>query len=364
MRKLDLAIIGGGPAGCSAAVLAARRGLGVALLERHAAFHDKVCGELVASEALPTVRGLLEGTPGESALSKGIPIPRAWLHVGFRTFELALQPAAMSLARRELDGALWAAAAHHGAECVERTDVLAVRGDGPFQIETTNGSITARAVVNASGRWSRLGGQAVSRSDWLGLKAVLREERPDPDVHLYFFPGGYCGAQAVDTGLVNVAAAVRRGVAVRLEEVFARNPLLSARSRGWSLASRPLATAPLAFGQRAAPTQGRWVQIGDAAGFIDPFLGHGIATAVASACLAVETLAPALSGTETLDSALVAWRKRYERATRRAYTVASAVRGLLALPESMQALIALALDSSGLGGPLFTRARRVAAVAD
>ncbi len=58
----DLAIIGGGPAGCSAAIMAARRGARVVLLERTRFPRHKVCGEFVSGESL----GLLEKLLGYS----------------------------------------------------------------------------------------------------------------------------------------------------------------------------------------------------------------------------------------------------------------------------------------------------------
>ncbi|MGH3181041.1 MAG: NAD(P)/FAD-dependent oxidoreductase, partial [Streptosporangiaceae bacterium] len=54
--RYDLAVIGGGPAGASAAWAAAQRGLRVALLERGAFPRDKVCGEFVSHEALPLLQ--------------------------------------------------------------------------------------------------------------------------------------------------------------------------------------------------------------------------------------------------------------------------------------------------------------------
>ena len=45
----DLAIIGGGPAGCSAAIIAARNGARVLLLERTRFPRHKVCGEFVSA---------------------------------------------------------------------------------------------------------------------------------------------------------------------------------------------------------------------------------------------------------------------------------------------------------------------------
>ena len=56
----DLAIIGGGPAGTSAAISAARQGARVLLLERGRFPRHKVCGEFVSAESLTLLKDLLD----------------------------------------------------------------------------------------------------------------------------------------------------------------------------------------------------------------------------------------------------------------------------------------------------------------
>ncbi len=61
---LDLAIIGGGPAGTAAALEARRHGLRVALWERDRFPRDKVCGEFISPEALPLLQSEIPGDGG------------------------------------------------------------------------------------------------------------------------------------------------------------------------------------------------------------------------------------------------------------------------------------------------------------
>ncbi len=88
---------------------------------------------------------------------------------------------------------------------------------------------------------------------WIGLKAHFAEPPSDPSVDLYFFEGGYCGVQPVDSdgqvrpGRVNACAMVRADVASTLPEVFARHPALRERSRNWTPLSDPVSTSPLIF---------------------------------------------------------------------------------------------------------------------
>ncbi len=57
----DLAIVGGGPAGTSAAITAARNGASVVLFDSSEFPRQKVCGEFVSAESLGLLRELLRG---------------------------------------------------------------------------------------------------------------------------------------------------------------------------------------------------------------------------------------------------------------------------------------------------------------
>src|SRR5882724_13604913 len=102
----DLTIVGGGPAGTSAAISAARQGATVLLLERGRFPRHKVCGEFVSAESLNLLADLLDS--GHAALLRdAIRIPRARLFVDGRTLRTTVDPPAASIARVDLDAALW-----------------------------------------------------------------------------------------------------------------------------------------------------------------------------------------------------------------------------------------------------------------
>src|SRR3954468_22264872 len=84
---------------------------------------------------------------------------------------------------------------------------------------------TPRAVVNATGRWSKLTQFDVAGKDkWIGLKAHFTEASPPQTVDLYFFSGGYCGVTPVGPNSVNACAMVRVDAAHTLEDVFSKEP--------------------------------------------------------------------------------------------------------------------------------------------
>src|SRR5262249_49747795 len=151
-------------------------------------------------------------------------------------------------------------------------------------------AFSARAVVNATGRWSKLTRFEVADNEkWLGLKAHFSEASPPSSVDLYFFRGGYCGVTPVDPKSVNACAMVRADLARSLEEVFSMHPALTRRSRNWKPLFSAVTTSPLYFRRPETESDGMLL-VGDSAGFIDPFAGDGISLALQSGALAAQTL--------------------------------------------------------------------------
>ena len=58
MNECDLLIIGGGPAGAAAAIVAARAGANVVVLEKGPHGRDKVCGDGLTPRAVAALRDL------------------------------------------------------------------------------------------------------------------------------------------------------------------------------------------------------------------------------------------------------------------------------------------------------------------
>src|SRR4029077_2874590 len=112
-------------------------------------------------------------------------------------------------------------------------------------------------------------------------------------------------------GRVNASAMVRADLASTLPEVFARHPGLRERSRKWRPLSDPVSTSPLIFRQ-PQPERDGMLMVGDAAGFVDPFVGDGISLAMRSGSLAAQCLQSFFRGEASLPEAV----GRYSRAYR------------------------------------------------
>ena len=348
-RIYDLVVMGGGPAGTSAAITAARDGRRVLLLERGRFPRHKVCGEFVSTESLTLLQWLL-GDTEEKLLDRSLALSESRIFLDGRTLRVPVSPPAASISRHDLDLALWNAAERAGVTALQETTVHGIEGENPFRVATSAGEICGRAVINATGRWSNLNlaGNHSNGSRWLGLKAHFFGD-PEPSVDLYFFEGGYCGVQPVRAPdgsiLLNACALVRPSVADTLEDVLRRHPLLAARSSSWKAAFPPVSTFP-AILRDPVPVSGQVLNAGDAAGFVDPFVGDGISVALRGGNLAARRLSAFLRGERALDQSLAEYAQDYRRALRPVHRNSSLLRKFLGVPRSLRAAVLTACESS------------------
>lgn len=366
-ETLDLAIIGGGPAGTAAALEACRFGLRVAVWERDRFPRDKVCGEFISSEALPFLQSEIPGT-----VAHGAEIRYAEFVSGnglSRTFRLP-HPA-LGLSRRLLDQALWKACEATGIEVHQGESVRRVhkRGSGgrqttSWEIETATGRIRrARSLIVAAGRWWAVKGLTSPAhrtgrqmpGEWVGVKAHLAGIRPRGYVEMYFFRGGYCGLAPVEDGACNVCCLLHReGIrdfrATTMEDFttwlvqVSHLHALELRLRGAQQVSAVVATAPVDLSRRQAAQSGA-LMVGDASGFLDPFTGEGISMALHSGRLAARAVA--LSEGFSDDRAAEIYCQSLKKAVGRSYMIATVARGLLHGPEWLRGLVAAQLPWIG-----------------
>src|SRR5438105_5664782 len=153
----DLSVVGGGPAGSAAAITAVRGGARVLLLERGRLPRHKVCGEFVSAESLELLGSLLRGQH-LAVLNDAARISRTRLYVDGRMIGAVVDPPAASIARFDLDAALWESAQLAGVDARQQVTLREIGDRGPFSIRSPDGEFESRAVINASGRWSRRNG--------------------------------------------------------------------------------------------------------------------------------------------------------------------------------------------------------------
>jgi flavin-dependent dehydrogenase len=327
---VDVLVVGGGPAGATAAALLARAGRRVALVEKARFPRRKVCGEFVAGSGIDALRRLLPGVDAEL----GPEVRRIALWAGAGALEAPLPaPYARTIARERLDPLLLEHAARCGAQLFQPAMALALERTGAgfvCRVAERRGAgavaIRARCVVAAHGCWERgtLPTQAhrapPRAGDLLAFKAHFGDcALPAGTIALIPYPGGYAGVVELGGGRATFACCIRRDALEALRREAPGLPAGESVLRCARRASRALdaafaralreepwlAAGPLRPGARAAYADGVYA-VGNAAGEIHPITGEGIAMAIESACLLCDAL-------DSPAAYQARWRAAFER---------------------------------------------------
>ena len=392
----DALIVGGGPAGATAATLLSRAGWSVAVIEKQAFPRRKVCGECIAASNLPLLKALGIDIAMFEAMA-GAPLRRvAVLHGARQTsFDMPKAPAlgmewGRALGRETLDSLLMALARDAGAAVWQPWAVDAIEGKpGAFRCtlhDTKTAqctTFTAPIVILANGSWELLPAQREQRrlqrrpSDLFAFKANFRDSALAPGwLPVLSFPGGYGGMVVADAGVMTLACCVR---ADRLEALRRASPGCSAgavveamlrreccgveaalstavRDQAW------IASGPLHPGIHLR--QDDWFfRIGNAAAEAHPIIGEGMSMAMQSAWLLCDQLlAPSPHTARVADGAGGTSEEAalWQRAT--AHRYATAWRSKFALRLRIAAVLAHAAMRPQWCAPLLRLAERWPAV--
>ena len=341
----DVAIVGGGPAGSTAAALLARAGRSVILFEREKFPRFHIGESLLPFSMKAFTRlglhekflraGFMKKFGGEIVGACSEPGTKFYFKDGYRS----QTDHAYQVTRGDFDKVLLDHAAECGAEVHEETSVdqvrfskddveLAVRSNGSSR------SIRARYVIDASGRASVLGRQFKIKKTYNHLQKLS----------IFAHYDGVWRAEGIDGTLTVLIRAIdrwfwlipltteRTSIGVVLDsETFRKSKLSAEDFLDQALAEQPIIAKRMTnarrvsqvyveadFSYRSARLHGdRWLLAGDAAGFIDPIFSSGVFLAVFSGEQSADVL------NEALDHPRKAKRlfASYERAVNRAMDI-------------------------------------------
>ncbi|HST30962.1 MAG TPA: NAD(P)/FAD-dependent oxidoreductase [Chthoniobacterales bacterium] len=314
----DVAIVGGGPAGSTAATLLAKAGRRVVVFEREKfpRFH---IGESLLPFTMQTfdrlgVRAKLDANflpkyGGEIVSGCGTRGVKFYFKDGFRS----QRDQAYQVTRSDFDKLLLDHSREHGAEIHEQTEVTKVDFGNDrvtIDIEAASGGksqVEARYLLDCSGRQTLLGGLLNVKHTYEHLQkfsvfahyenidrlpgkdATLIRMVRSLDRWFWLIP---LTETRTSVGVVMDTATFRKEKLTpeaAIEKYIAEQPLMAERMKKATRVSPVYSAGDYSYRNRLL-TGDRWLMVGDAAGFIDPVFSSGVFLAIMSAEKAADAL--------------------------------------------------------------------------
>ena len=291
MEIVDVAIVGGGPAGSTCAAFCAAAGLRTVLVEREKFPREKVCGDCINPACWPVLRRLavLEHV---RALPYGKLDRVEFIAIGGQKVIVDLpsgDESEIAIKRSLLDNLLLNRARELGAEIHEGSIVTALSKTASrnWKIDIVTQTFGARFLVGADGRNSTVARLCNLLPRPERERVALQAHIPLPRdfgnrVVLQFLPEGYSGQAPVNETELNLCLVGTPPTISSLRK-WAERHFQIGSDQPWRTIT-PLTRAPI------PSTQENLFFIGDAARVVEPFTGEGIYYALRSGELAANAI--------------------------------------------------------------------------
>lgn len=374
----DVIVVGAGPAGSIAAGQLARRGKRVLLIDRDRFPRWKICGACFNLNTLAHLE--TAGVDGTFSGCSPVRLGSFTMGVDGRSVTLAL-PGGAVLSRHAFDAMLIRDAMRHGVEFLDDTHCkLNPPEENSTQrsLSLRNGreivAVSARVVLAASGlhtdwlgdadgfettfrRASRIGIGAVSTCDQATAldrmaagNTAFAVDSTSSETSSQYLAGriymavsseGYVGLTRQEDGTLNMAAALNReSLGHNQRPADAAREILT--SAGFPLPGdldgiRWQGTPPLTRCTMPVARH-RVFLLGDAAGYVEPFTGEGMAWAVSSGLAVVPFVMTALERTgeiNAIDVACDGWIREHRRLSQKGQRLCRSVAWILRFPTAI-----------------------------
>ncbi|TGC09170.1 geranylgeranyl reductase family protein [Methanolobus halotolerans] len=328
----DIIVAGAGPAGSTAAMYAAQRGLSVLLVDKK----KDIGTPLQCGGFLPHRETLRELVPNAELPYTLEEIPSSCIHTS-TSYQRFIAPDGISkgfhvsadaIDRRRFDKHLAMLAGKAGAQILVGTNVIKVNGtellmDGAFGEFCVKGKI----IIGADGPNSIIAksNNMLRNTDPMGTGTAFEYELSGVDVdreavEMYFgrdyVPGGYAWIISQGGDTANIGVGIREAMFEHqmcardyLDRFMHKHPIAAGKLEGASIVSVVAGLVPVGGAPKVTATKDT-VIAGDAAGHIIATNGGGISTAMVGGRIAGETAADHLEGKCDLTDYEKRWREQ------------------------------------------------------
>lgn len=309
-NEYDVAIVGGGLAGLSAAIQLRKAGHSVILFEKEKYPFHKVCGEYISLESWDFLKQL--GLPLEEM---DLPIIDTLFLTApnGKSFTIKLPLGGFGISRHKLDFLLSQIAKRDGVHLLEETKVDDVQFNNDFTVRFKSLQINSKICCAAYGKKSnldiRFNRQYLNSVDkrldnYVAIKYHIKTSWEKNAIGLHNFHNGYCGISKIEedkfclcymTKAENLKAC-GNDIQQLQKRVLGRNPYLEKIfSTSEICRSFPVTISQLNFNKKTA-VENHILMLGDAAGMIAPLCGNGMSIALHTGKIASQVIDPYLKG--------------------------------------------------------------------
>ncbi len=294
MNNYDCAIIGGGLAGLSLAILLQDAGYSVVLFEKNKYPFHKVCGEYISMESWDFICSL-----GLDLTSMNLPKIDKLTITSQDGYSLNsnLDMGGFGISRYLLDNELANLAKSKGVALYEECKVHKVeKPNDKFEIVSSSGEFTSTLCFGSFGKYlpSYINEVNLRKNtdNFIGVKYHIRTDFEPNKIELHNFQNGYCGISRIENS-INCLCYLASGKDLKkygnidaLEKnLIYKNPHLKKYfTNSEFLFSEPQVISNIKFKKRATNYNGI-IALGDAAGSITPLCGNGMSMALRSSFL-------------------------------------------------------------------------------
>lgn len=315
--QYDVAVIGGGLAGLSLAILLARKHYNVVLFEREQYPFHKVCGEYISMESWCFLQHL------------GVPLHQMQLPIieklcltapNGKAFTTRLPLGGFGISRYLLDSLLCNVALESGVTVMEETRVDDVLHPGNFEVRYTKAGksemATAAVCCGAFGkrsnldvRWKRdfITESNKKENNYIAVKYHVKTDWPADTIGLHNFKNGYCGISKIEEDhycfcYLTTAANLKESgnsIPAMQQQILYKNPALKTIFENSTVQEGfPIAIAQVSFAKKTQ-VEKDVLLVGDSGGMIAPLCGNGMSMALHGSKIAAARVAEHLQGATT-----------------------------------------------------------------